>query len=118
MATTPPWTMGMDNGALREPIDPGLLGTAELEPTGDFEAGSFQSFTLTYTAGRYGIDDSGSLRVCFRFASDQSNPQFTDPKAPGYTTIEASNGAVLETRFDPKGNIRPWDRTLWIKVVK
>lgn len=118
MATTPPWTMGMDNGALREPIDPARLGTAELEPTGDFEAGSFQSFTLTYTAGRYGIDDSGSLRICFRFASDQSNPQFTDSKAPGYTTVEASNGAVLETRFDPKGNIRPWDRTLWIKVVK
>ncbi|MEZ5862709.1 MAG: hypothetical protein R3D25_00980 [Geminicoccaceae bacterium] len=118
MATTPPWTMGMDNGALREPVAPSRLGTAELSPQGDFEAGSYQSFTLTYTAGRYGVDDSGSLRVCFRFASDQSNPQFTDPKAPGYTTIEASNGAVLQTRFDPKGNIRPWDRTLWIKVVK
>ncbi|MEZ5905248.1 MAG: hypothetical protein R3C69_09160 [Geminicoccaceae bacterium] len=25
---------------------------------------------------------------------------------------------MLQTRFDPKGNIRPWDRTLWIKVVK
>jgi hypothetical protein len=59
-----------------------------------------------------------SLRVCFRFASDQSNPQFDDPTAPGYTTVEASNGAVLEVRFDPKGNIRPWDRTLWIKVVR
>ncbi len=118
MATTPPWSMGMDNGALPEPLDPAWLGTAELEPKGAFEAGSFQSFTLTYTAGRYGIDDSGSLRICFRFASDQSNPQFTDPTGPGYTTIEASNGAVLESRFDPKGNIRPWDRTLWIKVVK
>ncbi len=118
MADAQAWTMGMDNGALREPVAPSLLGTAELSPKGDFEAGSFESFTLTYTAGRYGIDDSGSLRICFRFASDQSNPQFTDPKAPGYTTIEASNGAVLQTRFDPKGNIRPWDRTLWIKVVK
>ncbi|HEY7645903.1 MAG TPA: DUF3604 domain-containing protein, partial [Hyphomicrobiales bacterium] len=30
----------------------------------------------------------------------------------------ASNGAVLDYRFDQKGNVRPWDRTLSIKVVK
>ncbi len=118
MGSASGWTMGMDNGALRAPIDPALLGTATLDPAGAFEAGSYQPFTLVYAAGRYGIDDTGSLRVCFRFASDQSNPQFEDPAGPGYTTVEASNGAVLEVRFDPKGNIRPWDRTLWIKVVR
>jgi hypothetical protein len=118
MGGAPVWTMGMDNGALREPLDPALLGSADLDPSGAFEAGSYQSFTLVYTAGRYGIDDTGSLRVCFRFASDQSNPQFGDPQAAGYTTVEASNRAVLEVRFDPKANIRPWDRTLWIKVVR
>ena len=100
------------------PIAPELLGTATVSPDGQFEAGSYASPTLVYTAGAYGIDDSGSLRVCFRFASDQSAPQFTDPKAANYTTVEASNGAVLEVRFDPKGNVRPWDRTLYIKVVK
>jgi hypothetical protein len=118
MGGAPVWTMGRDNGALREPIDPALLGSAELVPSGAFAAGSYQNFTLVYTAGRYGIDDTGSLRVCFRFASDQSNPQFGEPQAAGYTTVEASNGAVLELRFDPKGNIRPWDRTLLIKVVR
>jgi hypothetical protein len=118
MGSASGWTMGMDNGALCAPIDPALLGTATLDPAGAFEAGSYQRFTLVYTAGRYGIDDTGSLRVCFRFASDQSNPQFDDPAGPGYTTVVASNGAVLEVRFDPKGNIRPWDRTLWIKVVR
>ena len=25
---------------------------------------------------------------------------------------------MLDLRFDPKGNIRPWDRTLSIKVVR
>jgi len=100
-----------------EPIAPGDLGTAVLDPVGAFEAGSFQTFTLTYTSGRYGIDDSGSVRVCFRFASDQSRPQFEDPAGVGYTTISASNDAVLQYRYDPKGNVRPWDRTLYIKVV-
>ena len=108
----------LHNGALREPIPPELLGSAVLDREGGFEAGSFQTFVLTYTAGRFGIDDSGSLRVCFRFATDQSNPQFSDPSAPNFTEVAASNDAVLDCRFDPKGNIRPWDRTLQIKVVR
>ena len=106
------------SGTMRAPIASDMLGHATLHPDNDVEAGSWQSFDLVYTAGPYGIDDSGSLRVCFRFASDQSPPQFTDPSGPNYTEITASNGAVLEYRFDPKGNVRPWDRTLYIKVVK
>jgi hypothetical protein len=117
MSEAKPWE-DIDSGVIRHAIAPELLGSAKLTPSGDFEAGSYASFTLTYTAGVYGIDDSGALRICFRFASDQSNPQFTDPKAPNYTTVEASNGAVLDYRFDPKANVRPWDRTLFIKVVK
>jgi hypothetical protein len=108
----------MHNGALRTPIDPSHLGTAVLDKSGEFDAGTYHSFTLTYTAGRFGIDDSGSIRVVWRFATDQTNPQFDDPKAAGYTEVVASNNAVLQARFDPKGNIRPWDRTLQIKVVK
>ncbi len=108
----------MHNGALRTPIDPSHLGTAVLDKSGDFEAGTYHSFTLTYTAGRFGVDDSGSIRIVWRFATDQTNPQFDDPTAAGYTEVTASNNAVLQARFDPKGNIRPWDRTLQIKVVK
>ena len=106
------------SGTIRTPIPDHELGSVTITPDGEFEAGSYQSFTLTYTAGKFGIDDSGSLRICFRFASDQTRPQFEDPKRPNYTTIEASNNAVLEYRYDPKGNVRPWDRTLYIKVVK
>ncbi len=94
-----------------------LSGTATIEPSGDFEAGTYTTFTLVYTAGFYGIDDSGSIKVVSRFASDQTKPQFNDPKAPGYTTVTASNNAKLELRYDPKGNVRPWDGTLYIKIV-
>lgn len=104
-------------GTIRDPIPLDELGSVTLTPDGAFEAGSYASFTLTYTAGKFGIDDSGSLRVCFRFASDQTRPQFDDPARPNYTTITASNSAVLEYRYDPKGNVRPWDRTLYVKVV-
>lgn len=101
-----------------QPIAPELLGRAEITPPGAFEAGSVVPFTLTYTAGLHGIDDSGSLKIVFRFASDQSRPQFEDPARFCYTTVEASNNAVLDCRYDPKGNVRPWDRTLYIKVVR
>jgi hypothetical protein len=100
------------------PVPQALAGTAVVTPDCAVEAGSWQSFTLVYTAGRFGIDDSGSIKVCFRFASDQTKPQLDDPAGPGFVTVEASNGAVLEARFDYKQNTRPWDRTLYIKVVR
>ena len=55
---------------------PHRMGTATIDPTGSFEAGSFQSFALTYTAGYFGIDDTGSIKVVHRFASDMGKPQF------------------------------------------
>lgn len=94
------------------------MGWAVLEPSGAFEAGSWQSFTLVYTCGRFGIDDTGSLKIGFRFATDFGPVQFADPRAPGYTTVEASNGAELEAKWEFKRNIRPWSRALYIGVKK
>ena len=94
------------------------MGTAIISPTGAFEAGSFQSFTLVYTAGYFGIDDTGSIKIVHRFASDMGRPQWSDPQAANYTTVEASNGAVLDVLYDPKLNIRPWDKTLLIRVTR
>ncbi len=109
---------GLASRPLSGAIPAAELGAVTLTPGGDFVAGSYQTFTLTYTAGKFGIDDSGSLRICFRFASDQTRPQFEDPKGPNYTTITASNSALLQYHYDPKGYVRPWDRTLYIKVVR
>ena len=98
------------------------MGTAtvavEGSPDKKVEAGGFASITLVYTAGFFGIDDTGTIKVVFRFASDMGKPQFSDPASPGYTTVVASNGAVLEVVFDGKRNIRPWDKTLFIRVMR
>ena len=98
-----------------KPYLPEHMGSATLTPSGAFTAGSYASLVLTYTAGTFGIDDSGHLKVTWRGTSDMGKPQFTDPAAPNYTTIEASNGAVLERGVD-RINIRPWVNTLWIRV--
>ena len=77
---------------------PEHMGTATLTPAGPFVAGTHVALVLTYTSGQFGIDDSGDLKVVWRGTSDMGKPQFTDPTAANYTTVEASNGAVLEAR--------------------
>ena len=111
-------SQAMRNNAFHSTYLADRVGSATLTPGGSFEAGSFASLTLTYTAGYFGIDDTGSLKIVHRFASDAGKPQFTDPKGWNYVTAEASNGAVLELRYDQKGNIRPWDKTILIRVQR
>ncbi len=94
---------------------PEQMGSAVIAPAGPFEAGSHAEFTLTYTAGKFGVDDSGHLKISWRTTSDMAKPQLSDPAAENYTSIEASNGAVLEARID-RVNIRPWANTLFIRV--
>lgn len=80
------------------------------------EAGSYQDFRLAYTAGYFGIDDSGSIKICWRYAADIGTPQFNDPSSPHYVSAQASNGTSLTLRYDPKDNVRPWGRTIQVKI--
>jgi len=94
------------------------LGRATCSLRGSVVAGSYQLCTLTYTAGFAGIDDTGSLKIVMRFASDAGTPQFDDPQAPNYVTASASNGAQLKLRYDVKDNVRPWGKTIHVKVLQ
>jgi hypothetical protein len=97
---------------------PQRIGTATISRTEPVIAGDLVNFTITYTAGYFGIDDTGSIKICTRFATDMARPQFTDAAQPNYVSVVASNGATLEYRFDQKAHVRPWDKTLYIKIVK
>lgn len=109
----------MHNNAFHSTYPADRIGKVELSCNADEHvAGSFGEFVLTYTAGYFGIDDTGSLKIVHRFASDMGKPQFADPEGWNYVTAEASNGAMLELRYDQKGNIRPWDKTIHIKVQR
>ena len=50
-------TGGTTSSPVTFPIDAKDLGAVTISPTGSFEAGSYQTFVLTYTAGKFGIDD-------------------------------------------------------------
>ena len=108
----------MRNNAFHSTYLEDRVGHATITPTTPCEAGSFASLTLLYTAGYFGIDDTGSLKIVHRFASDMGKMQFTDPAGWNYVTAQASNGAVLDLHYDQKGNLRPWDKTLLIRVQR
>ena len=61
------------------------LGSAE-GPSGSYVVGSYATFKLVYTVGKYGIDDGGGIRIARRGGM---RPQVGDPKAPGFTTISS-----------------------------
>jgi Protein of unknown function (DUF3604) len=94
---------------------PKQMGSIRLLTPGPFVAGSCAELVLVYTAGTFGIDDTGMVKVSWRTTSDFSKPQFTRPEAANFTTVEASNGAKLEVWFD-RLNIRPYANTLLIRV--
>lgn len=92
------------------------IGTAELRIPDSVPAGSYQEFSLVYKAGFFGIDDSGSIKVCYRHVTDMGEPQFHSPSEPHYVSVTTTADADLTFRFDPKGNVRPWGQTIYIKV--
>src|SRR5919202_2275637 len=100
------------------PPPDGRLGTATIDPAEPVVAGEFGTWTLTYTAGRFGIDDAGALRLVFHTTSDLGAPQFDDPSAPDYCRIVCSSPAPtwIEARYDGELGVRPWKRTIQLRV--
>jgi hypothetical protein len=94
---------------------PERMGSITLAPAGPFVAGAPVELVLVYTAGTFGIDDTGMVKISWRTTSDMSKPQFDKPQAANFTTVEASNGAKLEVWFD-RLNVRPYANTLLIRV--
>ena len=73
-----------------------FLGTLELLSPGEVTASMPTTIVLRYTAGTYGIDENGSLRLAWRTVSDFEQPQFQNPQGFGYTTITTNSKAIVE----------------------
>ncbi len=97
-------------------MDRSWLGCAKIEPTAGVFAGSMGTWTITYTVGRLGMDDGGSIRIARRSVSDSERPQFDDPQMSGYTTVTTTGEVRLVAKYDDRGHIRPWRGALQIDV--
>ncbi|HIL85129.1 MAG TPA: hypothetical protein EYG52_16650, partial [Pseudomonadales bacterium] len=97
--------------------DPVLYGHADITPKGKFEVRSYQTFTLTYTVGRFGLDDTGAIRVVFRAMGDTATMQTTDPTTDNYVSAIASNDATLSVNYARRGmSARPRWKSLTVNV--
>jgi hypothetical protein len=92
------------------------FGWAELQPTEPVVAGSWGTWRLVYHVGEYGLDDGGTLMVSWRFATDWGRPQFGDPAASNYCSLETDGPALLKGRFDTKAGVRPWRKSIVVDV--
>ncbi|RKZ97975.1 MAG: DUF3604 domain-containing protein [Gammaproteobacteria bacterium] len=96
--------------------DPVLYGHVDIEPKGAFEIRSLQTFTLTYTVGRFGLDDTGAIRIAFRAHGDGGWLQSTNPEAANYVTAVASSGAKLVLSYTVRG-VSPRPRRKMLSIV-
>lgn len=96
--------------------DPVLYGHVSLEPRGAFEVRSVQTFKMVYTVGRYGIDDTGSIRVVFRFMGDWGDLQTDNPGGYNFVSAETNNSSRVSLAYSKTGHQRPWFRSLTCRL--
>jgi hypothetical protein len=100
------------------PPEDGRFGTASISPDGPVVAGSSGTWTLTYTAGRFGVDDGGAIRIALHTISDWGSPQLADPQAADYWRVSwtlPSPGRIVAS-FDGDLGVRPWKRVVTLRV--
>lgn len=91
-------------------------GDATLDAPETVVAGEYATWTITYTAGPLGVDDGGTLKVTTEMGSDWGPPQFEEPDAENYSSVHTSASADLEASYDARGYVRPWTKTVDIRV--
>ncbi len=95
------------------------LGYYTIKPAGDVIAGSYGTWTLTYTVGKYGVDVGGGIKIGTRRMSDWGEPQFTNPTAPNYVTAKCSvPDAIIDISFSLRGHIRTYRAVTIVDLKK
>lgn len=108
--------MGDNSPSVCPGIGATLYGSAVLEPVKAVEVRSHQTFTITYTVGRFGLDDTGAIRISLRVVTDAGFPQTNDPTAANYVTASTNGSGRILLRVAEDGP-RPWNLTITAQFV-
>ncbi len=92
------------------------MGTVELAPQRKVVAGEFSTWTITFTAGEYGIDDGGTLVVAWKSVSDWDTPQFDEGSEPGFTTVTTTGDCLVKARYNKF--VRSFGNSILIDVYR
>ena len=79
-----------------EGLEYGLYGDGEasIKPR-SANVDSYGTWDIQYVCGENGIKKDGGIRISWHFTKDWGNPQFTNPKAPNFVTINHSQNSKL-----------------------
>jgi len=96
-----------------------IWGTLKMSGPKEVKAGSFQTFRITYVAGRYGVDDGASFRLLLRTLTDCGPLQSEFPDRADFMSAETTGEAKIQLSFlihgDP-GVVRPWETVIFARV--
>ena len=92
------------------------MGTVELAPEKQVIAGEFSTWTITFTAGEYGIDDGGTLVIAWKSVSDWDTPQFDEGREPGFTTVTTTGDCLVKARYNKF--VRSFGNSILIDVYR
>jgi hypothetical protein len=92
------------------------LGEATIDPDGSFKAGELGTWRITYTVGRFGMDDGASILVAQRDMTDGGKLQCRSPGEAGFTTASTNGDADLEVDYDGWRHVRPYRGALAVRV--
>lgn len=91
------------------------VGTFDCLTPAPATAGAYTTLRFRFTAGPYGVDDGGGIKLSWRQTSDMGKPQSTTRSGAGFARIEAGPDRVFKLDVT-RDNIRPWKNTLYIRV--
>jgi hypothetical protein len=92
------------------------LGRAEIDPDGSFKVGQVGTWRITYTVGRFGMDDGGSILVAQRDMTDGGGLQCHSQSEAGFVSASTDGNARLEVGYDAWRYTRPYRGALAVKV--
>ena len=73
-------------------IEGDQYGVATLDPTDAIVAGQYGTWRLTYTCGEEALPVGTCLHIYTDSDTDWEMPQFLDPSAPDYMTLQTPDG--------------------------
>jgi len=106
----------MKGSRRRSKMQSKILGTATIEPGGDFSVCEKGTWRISYTTGDYGMDDGASILIAQRDMTDAMPLQSDDPEKPGFVSGHTDGDARIEVSYDPWRWTRPWRGAIIAKV--
>lgn len=96
-------------------INKEYMGSASLTPMKEVTAGEFSTWTLTFVAGEYGIDDGGSMVICWKSVSDWDTPQFDEPMEPGFCSVTTTGQCKIKACYHKF--VRPFGNSILLDIT-